>query len=241
MNIKSLFCLVFSMTLLLACQSKTNSREIEEATHQFVNHKQNLLTEMSKENLNGFSWMNTPESFGFANNALQISPKANSDYFNDPASGKITGSAPMLFKAVAGDFVATAKVKPNFNDIWNACALMVYQDSTFWGKLCFENSDATGPSVVTVVTKETSDDSNGPVIHDQKSIWLRIARKDDLYAMYWSLDGIDYKMARLFSLPQCDSIKIGMVAQCPAGVSVIHEFNYLSFEKKTLKDMRKGI
>lgn len=206
-----------------------------------LNQENNLLSGINENDLQGFEWMNKPGSYKFLNNSIQISPPADSDFFNDPGSSKVTGTAPMLYKLVKGDFVATALVRPSFKDIWNACALMVYQESTYWGKLCFENSDATGPSVVTVVTKETSDDSNGPIIHDQKSIWLRIARKGDLYAMYWSLNGLDYKMARLFSMPPCDSIKIGMVAQCPAGASVIHEFNYFSIEKKSLKDLRKGI
>jgi len=200
----------------------------------------NLLASMSSDNLKGFLWMNKPQRFKFKNGSLLINPGDTTDFFNDPVSEAVVGTAPMLFKEMMGDFIATAKAKPNFRDIWNACAMMVYRDSLHWGKLCFENSDATGVSIVSVVTKDRSDDSNGPIINEAAEVWMKVARKGNVFAFYWSLDGVDYKMARLFSLPASESVKIGMVAQCPAGENVEHEFSYFSLEERTIEDMRKG-
>jgi regulation of enolase protein 1 (concanavalin A-like superfamily) len=146
-----------------------------------------------------------------------------------------------LFKNVSGDFVATTLAKPDFSDMWNASALMVHIDSINWIKFAFENSDATGKSIVSVVTKGISDDSNGVILNDQNSIWLRIIRKADIYALHWSKDGKDFKMARLSTLPKSDSVKIGMEAQCPIGKPAMHEFLFFSIEERTVENLRTGI
>ncbi|MBW1916293.1 MAG: DUF1349 domain-containing protein, partial [Deltaproteobacteria bacterium] len=116
----------------------------------------------------------------------------------------------------------------------------VHIDSTNWIKLAFENSDATGKSIVSVVTKQVSDDANGPVLSTEDSIWLRIIRKGNTYALHWSKNGKVYKMARISSLPVSQAVKIGMEAQCPSGNGAKHEFLYFSIEQKTVNNLRTG-
>lgn len=230
--------LLFSITISCNNGQKLAGQPLSSAE---LNRDNNLLLSMSSSDLRGFQWMNAPQSFTFENGILLLKAGNNTDYFNDPATGKVTGTAPLLYREVDGDFVFTVKVKPDFSSVWNAGGLMVYQDSTYWGKLCYENSDVTGPSIVSVVTREVSDDSNGQMILDTEAVWLRIARKENVFAMYWSLDGNDFKMARLFSLPNSNSLRVGLEAQCPAGPSVTHEFLHLSLELRTVNDLRKGI
>lgn len=201
---------------------------------------ENLLAAMNSSNLNGFQWMNTPEKFEVSDGSLRVTASEGSDFFNNPEDGKRTATAPLLYREIQGDFVATAQVKPDFSSMWNAAALMVYIDSVNWVKFAFENSDATGKSIVTVVTRGNSDDANGAILDGRDSIWLRMIRKGDTYAMHWSEDGKKYKMARLSSLPYKDAVKIGMEAQSPVGKSAEHEFLLFSLEQKTVNDLRKG-
>ncbi len=201
---------------------------------------ENLLATVNSSNLDGFQWMNPPEKFSVSDGSMRVTASEGSDFFNNPEDGKRTATAPLLYREIQGDFVATAQVKPDFSSMWNAAALMVYIDSTNWIKFAFENSDATGKSIVTVVTRGSSDDANGAILNGRDSIWLRMIRKGDIYAMHWSEDGKDYKMARLSSLPHQETVKIGMEAQSPVGKSAEHEFLYFSLEQKTVNDLRKG-
>ena len=116
------------------------------------------------------------------------------------------GSAPLLYRTVEGDFIAKALVQPDLSFQWNAVAFMVHIDSSNWIKFAFENSDATGSSIVTVVTKGTSDDANGVILNEQAQVWLAIAKKGNIYSMHWSKDGKDYKMARLTKMPETAEI-----------------------------------
>jgi regulation of enolase protein 1 (concanavalin A-like superfamily) len=185
--------------------------------------------------------MNAPDTFEITGNILTLIVGEKQDFFINPVDSSITNNAPFLYRKVSGDFVATALVKPGFSSVWDAAALMVYQDSTHWIKLAFEDSDATGKSIVSVVTDGISDDANGPILHQVDSVWLRIIRKNNVYALHWSIDGNDFRMVRIAALPDFDLVMIGLEAQCPAGQSTTHEFHYFSIEQKTVKDLRKGV
>jgi len=233
--------LAVCITLFLGCDNN-NARSYKEGVSEVkVNQGDNILAQMTDQDLNGFEWMNPPKNFSFQDSSLQVLLNTDTDFFNNPEDGEISATAPFLYYEIEGDFVATSLLKPDFSSVWNACALMVHQDSTNWIKFAFENSDATGKSIVSVVTKELSDDANGPILNNEETIWLRIIRKKDIYAMHWSEDGINFNMARLTSLPSKKVVKIGIEAQCPIGKSARHEVRYLSIEQKTVKDLRKGI
>ena len=228
------------LTLLIPILACNNMDKPAQPGNTQMNKEENLLATMSKKNLQGFTWMNEPEEFQFFDGSLKIKTGERTDFFNNPENNEITANAPLLYKELEGDFVATALVKPNFEDIWNACSIMIQMDATHWIKLAFENSDATGKSIVTVVTNGISDDANGAVLNEEDAIWLRVTRKGNIYSLHWSENGIDFKMARLAATPAFEKVKVGLEAQCPAGERAEHEFLYFSIEQKTVSDLRKG-
>ena len=197
---------------------------------------------LDSENLNaaGFHWLNEPENHTISKGELHIEAIDNTDFFIDPENKKATATAPYLYKEIKGDFVATALVQPDFKDQWNAGALFMMIDDTHWIKFAFENSDATGKSIVSVVTREVSDDANGAVLNDADQLWLKMIRKGNLYALHWSLDGKKYFMCRLAAMRNAEKVKIGVEAQSPVGETAHHKFLYFNLESKTVKDLRKG-
>ena len=58
--------------------------------------------------------------------------------------------------------------------------------------------------------------------------------------MLWSLDGAEYKMARLAKMPSADTVKIGVEAQSPVGESAAHDILHFEVEERTVADLRKG-
>ncbi|MBT8321593.1 MAG: DUF1349 domain-containing protein [Eudoraea sp.] len=201
---------------------------------------QNLISGLSQENLGDFTWMNVPDMYLFSPEGLSIETSQGTDFFNNPENGEKVATAPYLYQELAGDFVAIAKVKPNFQATWNACSLLAYIDENNWIKFAFENSDATGPSIVSVVTRGVSDDANGVVLASYSQVWLKFIRKGNLYAMHWSTDGINYKMSRLSAMPDHKKVRIGMEAQCPSEGPAIHSFLSFSLERNSIEDLRKG-
>ena len=201
---------------------------------------QNLLEDLSAEQLNDLQWLNEPTDYSITDGTLTITASKSTDFFINPEDMAATASAPFLYKDVTGDFVAIAQVRPDLTALWNAAGLLLMIDEINWIKLVFEVSDATGPGIVTVTTKGISDDANGVRLSASSEIWLKLVRKGNNYSMLWSEDGTDYKMARLSAMPPSASVKIGLEAQCPAGESAVHKFQHFSIESRTVKDLRKG-
>ena len=200
----------------------------------------NMISDFTNEDLAGFKWMNKPKTFSVKNGTLKVVAEKGTDFFNNPEDNTITSTAPLLFREIKGDFVAKTLVRPDFSSLWNAVALMVHIDNANWIKFAFENSDATGNSIVSVVTKKVSDDANGVILNDQNRVWLKLIRKNNIYAMHWSINGTDYKMARLSAMPKVDLVKIGIEFQSPVGESANHEIEYFELAETTVKDLRKG-
>lgn len=229
MRIHIQYLLIFG-AIIISCTKNNSSSDHPTQTVNKYNITKALITD--------FQWLNNPQSYVLEDHSLKVSVDKGTDFFNNPEDRSVVGSAPLLYKEVEGDFVAKALVQPDFSAQWNAVSMMVYLDSLHWIKFAFENSDATGPSIVTVVTKETSDDANGVVLNNEKMIWLAIARNDHIYSMHWSFDGENFKMARLTAMKDQPTVKIGLEMQSPVGDHATHLIHYFEIEEKTVNNLR---
>ena len=185
-----------------------------------------------------WQWMNPPTSFSFSDSGLQVKADKGSDFFNNPEDSSKVATAPFLYREVSGDFVARIQVKPDFSSQWNAVALMAYRDSDHWIKFAYENSDATGPTLVSVVTDIFSDDANGAIVEDKETVWLKMVRKGPMISMHWSTDNQTYYLSRLTSLPWPETLRIGVEFQSPVGASAVHELLAWRLDMHTVENMR---
>ena len=171
---------------------------------------------------------------------MRVHVPAQVDYFQDPAGKMQNDSAPYLWMEVNGDFVVQAHVRPAFTTTYDAGAIMVRQDATHWAKLCFESTDFGATAAVSVVTQGTSDDANGADL-SVGAVWLQVARSGDVFAQHYSLDGKHWRMVRLFRLAAPQTVKVGLVAQCPIGPGTSIDFLSFSVEQRALSNLRAGI
>ncbi len=187
-----------------------------------------------------FTWMNpgtlTPEENGFPLLLLRI--LIFSEILRRTSSSvKMRRS---FYTEVTGDFVLRATVWHDFIAAGDACTLMVMDTPTLWAKACFEQTYFGSHTAVSVVTNGLSDDANGQNIIEQEAITLQYARKGNTFAIHYSLDGEHFYMMRLFNLPMRETVKVGFVAQSPAGEGGIMHFKDVSLEHRSIQDMRVG-
>ena len=168
---------------------------------------------------------------------VHVPPKV--DYFQSPAGTHASDDAPYLWLNVTGDFVAQAHVCPTFTTQYDAGALMVRHDVKQWAKLCYEATDFGTHAAVSVVTREHSDDANG-VNLDAPDLWLQVFRLGDVFGMHYALDGSDWRMVRLFRLAVPQTVKVGLVAQCPSGPGTTIDFLSFTVEPRTVTNLRSG-
>lgn len=185
-----------------------------------------------------FQWMNQSD-IDIQGDHVSMTAPPKSDFFCDPRGLISNDNAPYYYTEVIGDFVFRARVRPQFLATYDSCTLMVMDGPTTWAKVCFEFTDFGTHAVVSVVTNGVSDDANGPNISED-TVWLQVARRDNLFAFHYSLDGQRYDMVRIFCLPVSSPIKVGLVAQSPTGEGAVMEFSDVSLEARTVGDLRAG-
>lgn len=168
---------------------------------------------------------------------MHATPK--SDYFVNPENDDVIGNAPFLYREVTGDFTAVAKVSHGFVSTYDACVLLAYDNERKWAKACFEFTDIGTKAVVTVMTNGRSDDANSVNVDDEY-VWLKLSRKNDVFAVHYSFGGEKYMMARITNIPMNKTIKVGMVAQSPCGEGGDRIFEHFEIKQITLNNIRAG-
>jgi hypothetical protein len=169
---------------------------------------------------------------------LTIAAPARSDWFVPPGGGSPTGNAPALVGDIDGDYLLSARVEVEFRSTFDAGSLVVFAAPDTWAKLAFEYSPQRKPMVVSVVTRERSDDANAFVVEGE-SIWLRIAKLGTAYAFHASTDGTRWELVRHFTLGD-DMTALGFEAQSPLGEGCIATFDRIAFSAERLRDLRDG-
>jgi regulation of enolase protein 1 (concanavalin A-like superfamily) len=168
---------------------------------------------------------------------LRIAAGPRSDFFVHPSGSGVVANAPADVAPVDGDFVLSARVEVAFESTFDAGALFLWGEERRWAKLAFELSPQGVPMVVSVVTRERSDDCNSGVV-DADHVWLRVARIGEAYAFHSSADGETWDFVRHFHL--AGDVQVGFEAQSPTGDGCEATFSQIRFEQRTLEDLRDG-
>ena len=78
---------------------------------------------------------------------LELCGGAATDLFSDSAGGSLANAQALIGPAPEGDFLFSARVRPELASTFNAGVLFVYRDEKNWAKLCLERSPrASRPS-----------------------------------------------------------------------------------------------
>ena len=196
-----------------------------------------------------------------ADGSLTMVAGPKTDWFNppnDPASPAALANAPALvFTPRAADIKFTptgssstldwqfsARVEVEHRFLFDAATIFVHQGKDDWCKLCFEYSPEKQPTIVSVVTRGTSDDANGAAIKGSSSVHLRVSKYSgaSIFAFHYSTDGGKYwTLHRIFTLRDPNvPVAVGLLAQAPTGESCTVRFSDIKFTPTTLANPRDG-
>ena len=171
--------------------------------------------------------------------------KPNADYFNDPNDGKLSqDDSAILLTEVDNTkpFTFSAKMKTGFtkDGLYNAAALFVYASDSLYQKFCFEQDERGNHRVVTVRTVGTSDDNNHEVFNDAEFIFYKISSDARTIASYYSLDGKEWQMVRLYKNNYPEKLYLGICSQAPQSEECVSTFEQLSLTTDNVGDFRMG-
>lgn len=188
-----------------------------------------------------FAWKNQPLSYAVdPAGQISITAGAETDWFIDPAGDLVKMNAPVALFAPPDDaFCLQAKVAVEFAATYDAGVLFVYDHDHAWAKLCFEYSPQRQPTIVSVVTREASDDANCVAI-TEPATYLRLYRRHDAFAFHYSQDGRYWHLVRYFTLGRLEHLQVGFSAQSPTGQACRATFSEIRYTPGRLANLRSG-
>jgi len=163
------------------------------------------------------------------------------DWFIDPATREPVRNAPLLLTPIIGDFQFVAHVQAPLTTTYDAVALFVHASPTHWAKLLLERSPQGADTIVTVVTRDVSDDANGPSVPSPGRTWLRVSRTHDTYAFHYSPDRTTWSLARLFTIGPTASHRVGLSVQSPQGNGLTGQIDKVNLANTILTDPSIGL
>jgi len=187
----------------------------------------------------GMFWENKAEKFSAANNEMIMVAGEKTDMFRDPNATYNTDNAPKLLFRPDNDFILIASIEHSFSSKWDGGAIVLKQDSLNWIKFCFEKDYTGAKRVVSVVTKNISDDCNSVEIKTNK-VYYKLAKADNVITLYYSLDGKKWFLIRHLQLDTDKPLTLGFLAQSPTGKKCEVKFSNISYQAKKIKDPYLG-
>src|SRR6476661_855245 len=176
----------------------------------------------------GMFWENKAEKFSANNGEMIMVAGEKTDMFRDPNVTYNTDNAPKLLFRPDNDFVLTASIEHAFASKWDGGAIVLKQDSLNWIKFCFEKDYTGARRVVSVVTKNISDDCNSVEIPTNK-VFYKVAKAGNVITLYYSTDGIKWFLIRHLQFDTTNGFKVGFLAQSPTGNSCEVKFSNITY------------
>ncbi len=174
------------------------------------------------------------------NGILESAAPGKTDYFADVCSEYRQFNAPFYHTSAENDFIFRCKLRPEFNETYDAGGIIAYESDNRWIKFAFENTDLGYPSVVSAVTNIVSDDGNGePII--EKEMWMQIVRREHNWCLHYSIDKKKWRMARYSRFELNAGVNIGIFSQSPLGEGCMVQFSELELLENAYKNIRKAI
>jgi regulation of enolase protein 1 (concanavalin A-like superfamily) len=180
-----------------------------------------------------------PSSYVPHDDGLVIEAGPNTDLFIDPQRTAEVLNAPRLLACAEGDLLLSSHVRVAFGQSADAGGVLVWLNDRAWAKFGLELSSQGEPEIVSVVTRGASDRCSGFGV-DGDHVWLRIARVGSSYAFHASTDGAYWRLIRHFALYASDTPSYGFAAQSPVGTGCTATFDGISFQAKSLNQLRDG-
>jgi len=178
---------------------------------------------------------------GLDGGTVTVRAAAGDDLFNRPGTELTVQSANVFAFPVEDDFTLEAEVEVDFRDGFDSAVLVGYLDGLHWFKLCAEQDELGRARIMSVVTRDRSDDATG--IHlPEGPVRLRISRVGTMISLHYRAAG-RWELARYFGFPLSGAdggLKAGLAVQSPRGAGTTATFRDVSFSTTGIAEVRSG-
>jgi regulation of enolase protein 1 (concanavalin A-like superfamily) len=193
----------------------------------------NLLV---SQDINKMNWLNEPSSWKVKDGNLKMNVTPESDFWRKTHYGFTVDDGPFYYTTRGGEFEVSVKISGSYKTRFDQMGLMLRIDEEHWIKTGIEYVDGVY-NFSTVVTDVYSNWSVIELNGKPESIWIKAVRRIDAVEIFYSLDGVKYKMSNVAYLSDKKPVMVGMMAASPDGDGFDALFE--DFSVKHLPDLRR--
>ena len=193
----------------------------------------NLLV---SQDINKMNWLNEPSSWKVKDGNLKMNVTPKSDFWRKTHYGFTVDDGPFYYTTRGGEFEVSVKISGSYKTRFDQMGLMLRIDEEHWIKTGIEYVDGVY-NFSTVVTDVYSNWSVIELNGKPESIWIKVVRRIDAVEIFYSLDGVKYKMSNVAYLSDKKPVMVGMMAASPDGDGFDALFE--DFSVKHLPDLRR--
>ena len=193
----------------------------------------NLLV---SQDINKMNWLNEPSSWKVKDGNLKMNVTPESDFWRKTHYGFTVDDGPFYYTTRGGEFEVSVKISGSYKTRFDQMGLMLRIDEEHWIKTGIEYVDGVY-NFSTVVTDVYSNWSVIELNGKPESIWIKAVRRIDAVEIFYSLDGVKYKMSNVAYLSDKKLVMVGMMAASPDGDGFDALFE--DFFVKHLPDLRR--
>lgn len=163
------------------------------------------------------------------------------NYFISPDGSRYDATAPILLTTIDNKkpFTFITKIKSDIKHMYDAGTVYLYLNDDNWLKFAFERDEKERKRVVTVKTNRFSDDNNHDIIMEDY-VYMKISSDTRQIGFYYSLDGTDWNLARLYRNEYPEKLWIGISSQSSRGSGNTAYFEEMSLLFDNINNFRLG-
>ena len=188
------------------------------------------------QDINKMNWLNEPSSWKVKDGNLKMNVTPESDFWRKTHYGFTVDDGPFYYTTRGGEFEVSVKISGSYKTRFDQMGLMLRIDEEHWIKTGIEYVDGVY-NFSTVVTDVYSNWSVIELNGKPESIWIKAVRRIDAVEIFYSLDGVKYKMSNVAYLSDKKPVMVGMMAASPDGDGFDALFE--DFSVKHLPDLRR--
>lgn len=233
--------LIFLSVLFFACKNAPKEKVVSAKTHE----KEIVFEQLSEKYPFFTEGLNGPMDacVEIKDNKITMKAGKETDFFIEPGTPPYEfANAPLLLKQVDNTkpFTFSFKTTPIHTVKYDAGMAFIYIDNKNWLKFAFEADERLNKRLVTVKTKDFSDDNNHDAVKSP-SVYLKISSDTKVVGFYYSIDGKEWQLVRIFKNEYPSVLRLGIGTQSPAGNGNSSVFEDVQFTEQSVKDFRMGI
>lgn len=173
---------------------------------------------------------------------LELVADAGDDLFAEPGTSGLLARLRVEGAWIAdAEFQLSARLRVGFQATFDSAVILGWFAPDLWFKICAERDPQGRTRVVSVVTRDRSDDANGAFFRGD-AVHVRVSRRGDVFALHSSADGVEWDLVRLFEMVPSSPgpVFVGFAAQSPTGAGTTATVDRIAYADRPLEDVRAG-